>query len=85
MDVSDSSTLDDEDDDTPNLWQSQCHDLSLEDMPPLITNLNSFSDDDDSSFFTASQDFSEDEMSTNPQIKACNVTKLKITTPMEGC
>lgn len=53
-------------------------------MPPLITDSDGSSDDDDSSFATTSQDFFKEEMPTHPQIKACNVTKLKITTPMEG-
>lgn len=51
---------------------------------PLVTNSDDSSDDDDSSFVTASRDFSEDEMPTPPQMEACNVTKLKITTLVEG-
>jgi len=83
MDDSDSSTSADEDDDALSLWQTLYRDLSLQDVPPLIIDSDGFSDDDDSSFTTTSQDFSEDEMPTYPQIEACNVTKLKITTPME--
>lgn len=83
MDASDFLTLADEDNDAPNLWQTRRHDLALQDMPPLVTDSDGSSDDDDSSFTTASQDIFNDEMSTNSQVEACNVTKLKITTPVE--
>lgn len=52
-------------------------------MPPLVINSYN-SSDDESSFAFASQDLSENEMSDNPQIETCNVTKLKITTLVEG-
>lgn len=84
MDVSDSSTSADEDDDVSNLWQVRRHDLDIQDMLPLITDSNE-SSDDESSFTSVSQDLSENEMSNNPQIETSNVMKLKITTPMEGC
>lgn len=53
-------------------------------MPPLISNSGRSSDDDDSSFATVPQDFFEDELPTHPLIEACNITKLKITTLVEG-
>lgn len=52
-------------------------------MPPLITDLDE-SSDDKSSFASVSLNLSKNEMSDNPQIETCNVTKLKITTPVEG-
>lgn len=84
MDAIDSMTLTDEDDDASNLRQTQHHDLTLQNMPPLVTDLNG-SSNDDSSFASSSQDFSEDDMPANLHIGACNVTKLKSITPVEGC
>lgn len=54
------STSPDEDNDTPNLWQARCHDLALQDIPPSVTDSDYFSNDDDSCFVSASQNFSED-------------------------
>lgn len=71
MDANDSSTLADEDDDAPNLWQIQHHDLILQNMSPLVTDSND-SSDGEFSFASASQDLSENEMSNNPQIETCN-------------
>lgn len=65
MDASDSSTSANKDDDAPNLWQIKHRDLALQDMPPLVTNSDGSSDDDDYSFATAAQDLSKDEMSSN--------------------
>lgn len=84
MNVSDSLTSTDEDDDVSNLWQTQHHDLALQDMPPLVIDSND-PKDDKFSFTSASQDLSENEMFDYWQVGAYNVTKLKITTPVEGC
>lgn len=64
MDASESSTLAKEDEDALNLWQTLRRDLSLQNMPPLVTDLDG-SDGDDSSFVIASQDFSEEETLTH--------------------
>lgn len=84
MDANESSTYANEDNDVLNLWKTLHHDLSLEDMPPLVNDSNSFIGDD-SSFATASQYFSKDKMPTHLQVGACNVTTLKISTPIERC
>lgn len=65
MDASVSSTSVDEDNDVPNLWKTWRHDLDLQDMSPLVTDLDNPSDGE-SSFASASQDLFENEMFDNP-------------------
>lgn len=52
-------------------------------MPSLVTNSDNPSNNE-SSFTSASEDLSENEISDNLLIGACNVTKLKIIIPVEG-